>query len=769
MRNQKLSPQNGILSAGQFKIKKFLVAVFTFYFLFLLFTFPFPLSVKADLDNDKFQSINETGADVYVPGEMLVKLKDQERIYKIKYQDNPDLGKIQKILLPRPEIEHAEPNYLVKISFIPNDPYFPEQWALTKIQAPLAWDITAGGSREVVVAVLDSGVDIDHPDLKENILINADEMLGDGLDNDNNGYIDDYFGWDFVRQEPSPKPKFDEPFTQGAIHHGTVVAGIIAASGHNNLGITGLAWRTKIMALRVLNSEGTGSVEAVIGAVNYAVANRANIINLSFVGPNRSEFLAQTLKQAFRAGLFIVAATGNETSGEGRDLDLQPIYPACLDINDLENYIFTVAALNQEDRKATFSNYGSRCIDLSAPGTRVYGLLVYQPDREGFKEYYGGYWSGTSLAAPLVSATVALIKAVNPLVSNHQIREIIKNQSDSIDNLNLGYIGKLGSGRLNTYRAISYAYSLLSSPSSLNYIITGAGPGGGPHLRIFRPNGMPAGGFFAYDSKFRGGLRLASNDVDGDGSFEIITGAGPGGGPHLRIFDARGNVKSQFFVYDKKYSGGLNVASCDLDKNGMAEIIVSLGSRAPPYVYVFNHYGDLLFRFLAYHHSFRGGVNIACGDVDGDGLMEIITGAGPGGGPHLRIFDAQGVLKHHFFTFLQKFRGGIKVAVGDLNGDGQSEIIVGIASGASPYVRIFNYLGLLQTQFLAYEREYYGGVNLFVNDLNDDMRAEIIIGPATSREPLVKVVDSEGTVLYQFLAYDARFRGGIRLATLRRE
>jgi hypothetical protein len=748
------------------QIRKIYPLIFTFYF--LLFTFLCPICVKADFYLNTFSISSASNNDDYLPGEMLIKLKDNEKIYKIKYQDKPDLIKIQQIVLSQPEVEYAEPNYLVRAAFIPNDPYLIEQWPINKMQVPQAWDIKPGGSPEVVVAVLDSGVDIDHPDLKDNIYLNSQEIVGDGLDNDNNGYIDDYFGWDFVRQDPNPKPKFDEPYNSGAIHHGTVVAGIIAAVGNNGIGVTGLAWRTKIMALRVLNSEGVGSVEAVIRAINYAIAKKVDVINLSFVGSTRSEFLAQTLKQAWQAGIFITAAAGNETTGQAKDLDLQPVYPACSDVGDPENYIFTVAATNQEDKKALFSNYGKFCVDLSAPGTRIFGLLAYQADRPGFGEYYGGYWSGTSLAAPFVSGTVALIRAINPFLTNNKIRDILKEQSDNIDEFNSEYIGKLGAGRLNVYRAVNYAYSLSLGSSYSNYILTGAGSGGGPHLRFFKANGQPAGGFFAYDRKFSGGVRVATGDTDGDNIPEIITGAGPGGGPHVRIFDNQGNIKSQFFVYNKKYSGGLNVASCDLDRNGIAEIIIGLGSGAPPYVYVFNQYGDLFFKFLAYSYSFRGGVSVACGDTDGDNIPEIITGAGPGGGPHVRIFDNQGILKSHFFAFLQKFRGGINVGVGDLNGDGRSEIVVGIASGASPYVRIFDFFGTLKAQFLAYEKDFYGGVNLFVGDLNDDLWAEIIVAPVKNHESIVRVFDNSGGLLYQFLAYDARFKGGASLTTLRR-
>ncbi|PIT93546.1 hypothetical protein COU00_03800 [Candidatus Falkowbacteria bacterium CG10_big_fil_rev_8_21_14_0_10_43_11] len=142
-------------------------------------------------------------------------------------------------------------------------------------------------------------------------------------------------------------------------------------------------------------------------------------------------------------------------------------------------------------------------------------------------------------------------------------------------------------------------------------IITGAGPGGGPHVRIFDQTGKVMGQFFAYNKNFRGGVSVAAGDVDGDGRDEIITGAGPGGGPHVRIFDRKGKVKEQFFAYNK---------------------------------------------------NFRGGVNVAAADLNFDGRDEIITGAGPGGGPHVRIFSKTGVILNEFFGYDQNFRGGVNVS-----------------------------------------------------------------------------------------------------------
>ncbi len=544
------------------------------------------------------------------------------------------------------------------LAYLPNDPKFNEQGVLSRIKTPQAWDMTKG-NEDAIIAVMDSGVEIDHPDLKGNIWVNKEEIPGDGIDNDKDGYIDDVNGWDFVENKNDPSPKFSSDFSEAGINHGTIIAGLIAARGDNGEGIIGVCPRCKIMPLRVLDNQGSGNTGAVIDAINYAIDKGADIINMSFVGDKYSVTLAEAVKKAYQAGITMVAASGNDSLTEGDNLLAMPLYPVCYDGDD--NYVIGVAALNNKDEKAIFSNYGEICMDISAPGTSFYSTQVYYPENN-LNDYYAGYWSGTSVATALVSGVAGLIKSVNSLFSPKQIREIIINNSDNIDYLNPLYQGKLGAGKLNAYRAVSDAYVRMAAFSYSSYIITGAGTGGGPHIRNFNSNGFSGEvNFFAYDKNFRGGVNVASGDIDGDGKAEIITGAGIGGGPQVRVFNDNARVISQFFAFAGSFRGGVKVAVGDLDGDRKGEIITGIASSANAYVRIFDRSAHLRAQFLAYPKNFQGGLNLACGDLNLDGKAEIITGAGFGGSPQVRIFDSQGNVSSQFFAYNKNFRGGVNV------------------------------------------------------------------------------------------------------------
>ena len=237
-------------------------------------------------------------------------------------------------------------------------------------------------------------------------------------------------------------------------------------------------------------------------------------------------------------------------------------------------------------------------------------------------------------------------------------------------------------------------------------IITGAGPGGGPHVRAFAVAGAvvtEVASFFAYAPAFPGGVTVAAADLTGDGVAEIITGAGPGGGPHVRAFGVAGGVVTEignFFAYDPAFAGGVTVAAADLTGDGVAEIITGAGPGGGPHVRAFRMTGGVVTEignFFAYDPAFAGGVRVAAADLTGDGVAEIITGAGPGGGPEVRAFSvAGGVVPEiaSFFAYAPSFLGGVTVAAGDLTGDRVAEIMTGAGPGGGPHVRLLDVSGL---------------------------------------------------------------------------
>ena len=264
-------------------------------------------------------------------------------------------------------------------------------------------------------------------------------------------------------------------------------------------------------------------------------------------------------------------------------------------------------------------------------------------------------------------------------------------------------------------------------------VITGAGAGGGPHVRAFSLAGgvvTEVASFFAYDPAFSGGVTVAAADLTGDGVAEIITGAGPGGGPHVRAFSLAGGAPTEvasFFAYDPAFTGGVTVAAADLTGDGVAEIITGAGPGGGPHVRVFSLAGGTpteVASFFAYDPAFTGGVDVAAADLTGDGVAEIITGAGPGGGPHVRAFNLAGGTPTEvasFFAYDPAFTGGVTVAAADLTGDGVAEIITGAGPGGGPHVRAFSLAGGTPTEvasFFAYDPAFTGGVTVAAADLN---------------------------------------------------
>jgi len=337
-----------------------------------------------------------------------------------------DVFAVAAALRADPAVLAAEPNYLVKASqtitptVTPNDPYFFQQWGLTQIGAPEAWAIEQGNPG-YTIAILDTGIDLNHPDLVGRLWVNPGEIPGDGLDNDSNGYVDDVNGWNFVEDNNLP---------QDDSGHGTHVAGIAAASGNNGIGIAGTDWRAALMPVRVLNAGGAGTHADVATALRYAADKGAQVINMSFGAYADSQVLRDAIAYAAQTAL-LVGAAGND----GRDA---PFYPAAYP------QVLAVAATGPGDVRAAFSNFGA-WVDIAAPGQTIWSTV-----------YDDGYvgWSGTSMAAPFVSGAASLVWARYPTLSLGGLRRHLQNTTADVDTPNPAYTGLLGWGRLDLAAAL---------------------------------------------------------------------------------------------------------------------------------------------------------------------------------------------------------------------------------------------------------------------------------------------------------------------------
>lgn len=318
-------------------------------------------------------------------------------------------------------VEYVARNVKLRAFSVPDDPYFPIQWGMELIRAHISWQKNTDCS-SVVVAVIDTGIDYSHEDIQDNMWLNNEECRGrPGVDDDKNGYVDDCYGWDFANDDNGP---LDDH------RHGTHVAGIIGAVGNNAKGVAGVCWRSKIMAVKILDANGIGSVFDFLRGVYYAVDMGARIINTSLglcpIGlpscPVEGEndpivlVLKDAIKYASDHGVTVVAAAGND----GVDTDKNPVYPASFS-KEFANVI-SVASIDWDGNLSFFSNYGAASVDVAAPG----GV---NPQGDGVLSLYPsnsyGFEVGTSIASPFVAGALAHLLTLNPNLSPAALKEAI--------------------------------------------------------------------------------------------------------------------------------------------------------------------------------------------------------------------------------------------------------------------------------------------------------------------------------------------------------
>ena len=347
-----------------------------------------------------------------------------------------------------------------------SDPLLNKKWGMTDNDVQGAWNASGSkGSEQVIVAVIDTGIDYTHEDLRDNMWRNPGEVGKDangaeratnGIDDDGNGFIDDVIGWDFGRGDNKPYDLHKSGFallTGGNPGHGTHVAGNVAATGDNGKGVAGVAPNVKIMAMRFLTEEGSGTTEGAISAIKYAVDNGAQILSNSWgsEGDGDDKEASQALQDAIQysmdKGTLFVAAAGNGRQGKGydNDSDSKPAYPASYSHDN----IISVAAVDKTDQLGSFSNWGRNTVDIGAPGVAVFSTVpdnAYQDTVINIPGLIVATWDGTSMAAPYVSGAAALYLSANPNADWREIKAAILSSATPISALN----GKsVSNGKLN--------------------------------------------------------------------------------------------------------------------------------------------------------------------------------------------------------------------------------------------------------------------------------------------------------------------------------
>lgn len=603
-----------------------------------------------------------------------------------------------------------------------------DQWAYERVKIEHAWNL-ATGSRDVVVAVIDNGFDRTHKDLADNVWQNVDEIPGNNRDDDNNGYIDDVWGWSFVPRfegDPigsnNPHPQVrglsQEIIDSFTAHHGTAVAGLIGAVGGDGLGMSGIAPRVSLMNLQLVDESGSGTFERLADAIRYAVDNGAHVINMSIVGETKED-VREAVLYAYDHGVVLIAAAGNNY----QNLNENPTYPVCADTGEQVQKVLGVSAIDIDRQISAFSNIGSACIDITAPGSDMTSTAVYAP-AYGFADQYLSGWSGTSFGAPLVSGVAALIKSIRPMWSPDAVYQtLLSTISHTPGQDEFSYANLFGRGLLRADRAVRYA--LGRRAGSIVHFSHDSGASSMQSMQDEQDEENPSAAVLA-------------------GTDDVISYVNNNVGEHATLLRENGTATLT------RYNDAWNpVYAFQFPAEGPLAFTV-LAEDEPRFVITPQYASDVLFWIYTGDgillHERKIDTPHTGASVDhllGRGFVSMSSDGATG---TVRVFtDIYGEPDTSFDIL--DVSGISDVAAVDLDDDGVDEFVIGGARDESPVVYYYESTGKQLRKFFVYGA-YTGGFSLQALDYDEDKKDDILITPRSSDQP-VRVWSGRGKKLLE--------------------
>ncbi len=612
----------------------------------------------------------------------------------------------------------------------PNDPQA-LQWAYATADVYRAWEQTSGAPG-VVVAIIDNGFDEEHPDLKDALWLNTDEVPNNGRDDDANGYVDDIHGWSFVKRdtEIDTQSDTDENSEHLVINHATVVAGIIGAAGNNKQYGVGIAYGAKLMNLQVVDENGLGTPEALVEAIYYAANNGADVINISMVGKGSVPEVRSAVNYAYQKGVIVVGAAGNEME----NLNESPRFPICNDMFDPYTEVIGVSAIDSTRRLAGFSNIGAGCIDITAPGVDIAGPI--RSSSSNNLELYETGWNGTSFAAPFVSAAAALVKSVQPLWHVDQIVRTLQSTVRHTPNPDeAAYAETYGKGLIQIGNAVESAkVGVVLDPKlfvegEVDTLFTA------PRRVLVTSENMGAYADIVQGNKIDMPISVLKDVVawttlrekDGTPAYILLKKSGK---KSVVMFYTRTWSLAHHWTMDFVPS---QILAADIEGDSRKEII-TISPREG--VLVFSTEGVRLGSITGFENTINT-VGVVRNNIQ-TGKDEVIIAS---------LDDARQVvcMKITSMKTVEKLFDTSMKSVGSIAylGDGDGAIVIGSDRGTSPQVTVFSVNGEQTVSFRPYDLGFRGGVTVSSVFYGEEGREHIVVTPKYGAQSL-RIFDSEG-------------------------